>query len=124
MAVRAILVPVVSRRRPMELVARLDVLAGMQMVPATATALFWARVVREGERLEMAVSNVDQILLKRFDTERILHVVRLLADLASQWSARDALGLHFVASIAMPKARRLSEVLENPVAKITEYRPF
>src|SRR5262249_9614611 len=121
-AVRAVLVPVVGRRRPVELVARSDALVGVQVKPASAASLLRARIERESKRLQMAVPDVDQILLQRLDPEGVLHFVDAPAARLASLAARNALGLDLVARFTAPKTGGLAEIPSDLVREIAEHR--
>src|SRR5262249_48236850 len=113
---------IVGRSRPVKLVAHFDVLLGMQMKPATAASFPRPRIVGEGERLEMPVADVDQVLLQGLDAERVLDLVRLLAPSRVSAFAPDAERFDLVARARAPKAGGLSEVAKGLVVEVSEHR--
>ena len=74
-ALGAHVVPVLARARPVQLVPVVHVLARVEVEPALPALGPRARVPGDGERLQPAVGELDQILLERSRSERVLDVV-------------------------------------------------
>jgi len=74
MAIRAHVVPVLRAPRPVELVAVVDLLGGIEVKPPLAALRRRARVPGDGERLEASAGELDEVLLQRLEAERVLHL--------------------------------------------------
>src|SRR5262245_21379825 len=70
-ALRTLQVPVLRPPRPVQLVGVRHPLVRIQMEPAPATALRWARVPGDPERLQSSSRDLDEVLLQRRGTEGV-----------------------------------------------------
>src|SRR4029453_13928106 len=64
--------PALRARGPIKLVAKIDALVRIEMKPALAARLARPRIPRDGEGLESAAGQLDEILLQRPHAERVL----------------------------------------------------
>src|SRR5262249_9704602 len=72
MAFGAHVVPVLAGARPVQHVAMIDALLGIEVEPALSAALPRPAVPGQGKRLQPAVGKLDQVLLQRVDAEGVL----------------------------------------------------
>ena len=91
-------VPVVLAARPVQRVAGLDVLPGMQVEPALAALVERARVPGHGQSLHAFVGHRDQELLQRIDAQGVSHLEFLFASVAT-------LSLDVELAVALPEPR-------------------
>jgi hypothetical protein len=72
MAIGALVVPVLVDAGPVLRVARLQLAIGIEMEPALTACFLRPRVPRDTQRLQPPAGKLDQVLLQRMDTERVL----------------------------------------------------
>src|SRR5271165_4691121 len=113
-AFRAHVVPVLLRPCPMQRVRRWNVLTGIEMEPALAVFVFGPRVPSIGQGLEPSIRKLDEVLLKRIDTEGVFdgEVSRL---------AVLSLRLHGKAAVLTEKACYRAEMLSFRIVEVAEY---
>ena len=115
MALGALEVPRLAVARPVQRIAGLDVLIGIEMKPARAPLRLGPRIPRDAERLHAPAGKLDQILLQRTNAERVL-------DLVVVKLAVRAVGVDEELSVAAEERRRRPRVLEFRVGEIAEDR--
>ena len=98
----------------MQLVVVRDALAGMEMKPALAVLALRAGVPGDRERLQAALRQLDEILLKRLDAEGVLHLE--VGELAVR-----PVGADEVLAVALEEARRHAGVVEARVVEVAEH---
>ncbi len=114
MAFGALEVPVLLHARPVQRIARLDVLPGIQVEPALPALRLRPRVPRDAERLQPAAGHFDQVLLQRAHTERVLDLV--VGELAV-----GTVGIDEVLPVAVRERRRRARVREPGIREIAEH---
>jgi hypothetical protein len=70
-AVGALVVPGLVADGPVQWIAGLELLAGVELEPSLAALLFWPAVPGNAERLQPPAGKPDQILLQRIDAESV-----------------------------------------------------
>src|SRR5439155_24263117 len=113
-AVRAYVVPVLLEARPVQRIAMVDVLVGIQMKPAPAARLLRSRVPGDRERLHPAVRERDEVLLQRVDAEGVL-------DLEVGEGAVRAVGAYEEAVVPAEEGRGHAVVRDGRVVEVAEH---
>ncbi len=112
-------VPVLAVVRPVQPVARLHVVVGVEMEPTLTTLLLRSRIPRDRQRLFSALvavtGEVDQILLQRMHAERV-------ADLVVVQLAVGSVRVDDELAVAPEERRRRPGVREFRVLEVAEHR--
>src|SRR5262245_50917492 len=101
-------------RGPMQHVGVLDLFIRMEMKPALATLVFRPAVPGDGKRLDPAIREFDQILLKGFDAEGVFH-------LESRKLAIGAIGLDEELVVLREEAGMDAVVIKTRVVEVAEH---
>jgi hypothetical protein len=70
-AVGALVVPGLVADGPVQWIAGLELLAGVELEPSLAALLFWPAVPANAERQQPPAGKRDQVLLQRIDAESV-----------------------------------------------------
>ena len=114
-ALGAACIPIEEASRPVQGIASRDFLIGVEVVPALPTFAFGTGIPSDGKRLQSAVAQRKQILLKRLDAEYIFHWESV--HLASGIISGDQKSL----SIA-GKGRGDAKILKGCVIEVAQHR--
>ena len=115
MALRAHEVPVLVQPGPVQDIVVLDLLVRIEMEPALAAFVLWPAVPCNRQRLQPTVGELDEILLQRIDTERVLH-------LEGGELAVGAIGLDQGFSVFAEEARTHPKIIEARILEVAEHR--
>ena len=108
-------VPVLVQLGPVQDVAVLDLLVGIEMEPALAADVLRPAVPGDRQRLQPAVGKLDEILLQRIEAERVLDLER--GELAVR-----PVGLDQVLAVLAEKARAHAVMVERRIGEVAEHR--
>jgi hypothetical protein len=115
MGVGALVVPGLVAAGPVQWVAGLELLTGIELEPALTTLVFGPAVPGDPERLQPAAGKGDQVLLQRIDPERIGD--RIVVQRAIRAVCAD----HELVAIA-EEGGRDPKMLERRVGEVAEHR--
>jgi hypothetical protein len=116
-AVGAHEVPVLLPPRPVQLVAVVDALAGIEVEPALPALLLRACVPGDRKGLNVAARQLDEVLLQRIHAERV-------ADLEVRELAVRAVGADHVLAVPPEEAAGDAGVVEPRLVEVTEDGAF
>src|SRR5215467_10456893 len=104
-------IPVLIESGPVQHVIVLDLFVGIEMKPALAALVHWPAVPGDGKRLDTAIREFDQILLKGIDSEGVFH-------LEGRKLAIGAIGLDEEFVVFPEEAGMDAEIVETRVVEI------
>ncbi|WP_319325864.1 hypothetical protein [Bradyrhizobium sp.] len=114
MALRTHEIPVLVQLRPVQGIVAGDGVVRVEMKPALTALLFRPRVPGDGEGLDAAVREFDQILLQRIDAEGVFH-------LEGRELAVGPIGLDQELAFLTEEARAGAGVVERRVVEIAPH---
>ncbi len=114
-ALGALEVPVLLHAGPVQRIAGLDVLAGIEVEPALAALRLRARIPRNAQGLQAPAGQLDQVLLQRAHAERVFDLV--IGELAVRPVRVDE---EF--AVAAREGRRRSGVGEFRIGEVAQHR--
>src|SRR5450631_1020319 len=115
MALRTHEIPILIEPGPMQHIVVADLLVRIEVKPALTAFVRRPAIPRNRQRLQSAIGKLDEVLLERIDTERIL-------DLEGRNLAVRAIGFDQILPFLPEETGLYAEIVETGIGEISQHR--